>query len=800
MSNKLEYVDVIVPLSVNDTYQYAIEKSKKIQVGQRVVVQFGIKKQYTAIVVNVTNQKNKEFKIKNVISVLDKEPIITDKQIKFWKWISNYYIANIGDVMNAALPNSLKIASETKLSINNSFSSKLNDREEEIFNLISKKPNISIKQLKDNLTFKNYFSLLNQMISKEIIDVYEYIGNKYSEKLISKVILNNVDNNLISSLTEKQKKLLDFLNFNQEESVLVDLIHKSNMSRSIFKSLEKKNVIKIKKVSISRISNFSKKIIPTHELSFDQKVAFDEINENFKEKNVCLLHGVTSSGKTEIYIKLIEKELKAGKQVLYLLPEIALTIQIVRRLQNHFGDKVGVFHSNLNNSERVEVWNSIKNRFSILLGVRSSIFLPFTNLGLIIIDEEHDSSYKQQQPSPRYHARDSAIFLSSLHNSKVLLGSATPAIESYYNAKQGKFGFVELLKRYSDIKLPKIEPVDLKKGFLKKQMNGFFSKNLIDQISIQLKQKKQVILFQNKRGYSKVLSCDSCGQVVCCKYCSVSLTYHKSFNQLKCHYCGYVDTLDSSCKYCSSNSFTKKGFGTEQVVESLQEIFPDNNIVRMDHDTTRRKNAYEEIILDFQQQKIDILVGTQMIAKGFDFEKVSLVGIIDADSMLNYPDFRSHERAFQLLSQVSGRAGRKEKQGAVILQTYNPEHEIINFVKQHSYSKFYKLQISERKSFNYPPFSRLLFVNFRHTDHQVLDSVIEKFSSFLRESFKNRVLGPEYPLVSKVKNYYIKSIMLKIEADKSFSEAKSIISFLLKHMKSNKMLGGCVVHLDVDPN
>tara|TARA_B100001939_G_scaffold55338_1_gene44504 strand:- start:661 stop:3063 length:2403 start_codon:yes stop_codon:yes gene_type:complete len=800
MSNKLEYVDVIVPLSVNDTYQYAIEKSKKIQVGQRVVVQFGIKKQYTAIVVNVTNQKNKEFKIKNVISVLDKEPIITDKQIKFWKWISNYYIANIGDVMNAALPNSLKIASETKLSINNSFSSKLNDREEEIFNLISKKPNISIKQLKDNLTFKNYFSLLNQMISKEIIDVYEYIGNKYSEKLISKVILNKVDDNLLSSLTEKQKRLFDFLNSNQDESVLVDLIHKSNMSRSIFKSLEKKNVIKIKKVSISRISNFSKKIIPTHELSFDQKVAFDEINENFKEKNVCLLHGVTSSGKTEIYIKLIEKELKAGKQVLYLLPEIALTIQIVRRLQNHFGDKVGVFHSNLNNSERVEVWNSIKNRFSILLGVRSSIFLPFTNLGLIIIDEEHDSSYKQQQPSPRYHARDSAIFLSSLHNSKVLLGSATPAIESYYNAKQGKFGFVELLKRYSDIKLPKIEPVDLKKGFLKKQMNGFFSKNLIDQISIQLKQKKQVILFQNKRGYSKVLSCDSCGQVVCCKYCSVSLTYHKSFNQLKCHYCGYVDTLDSSCRYCSSNSFTKKGFGTEQVVESLQEIFPDYNIVRMDHDTTRRKNAYEEIILDFQQQKIDILVGTQMIAKGFDFEKVSLVGIIDADSMLNYPDFRSHERAFQLLSQVSGRAGRKEKQGAVILQTYNPEHEIINFVKQHSYSKFYRLQISERKSFKYPPFSRLIFVKFRHTDHKVLDSVTEKFSSFLRKSFKDRVLGPEYPLVSKVKNYYIKSIMLKIEADKSFSEAKSIISFLLKHIKSNKMLGGCVVHLDVDPN
>ena len=798
MSHTLEYIDVIVPLSVDGIYQYAIEKSEGIQIGQRVIVQFGIKKLYTAVVVNITNEKSEGFKIKKVVSVLDKESILETRHIKFWMWLSKYYIANIGDVMSAALPNSLKLASETRLKINDFISSKLDDQEQEVINAINQKPNISIKQLKEILSFSNYFSIINKLIDKEIISVHEFINKKFSEKLISQVILNKIDGKL--SLTSKQNELYEFLKLNKDHTVLSDLIKKSNISRAVFKSLEKKKVIGIKKVSISRITPFLHQTKPIHKLSNEQSDAYKSIKQNFREKDVCLLHGVTSSGKTEIYIKLIEKEIQKGKQVLYLLPEIALTIQIVRRLQKHFGDKVGVFHSNLNNSERVEVWKSISGNCSVLLGVRSSIFLPFRNLGLIIIDEEHDSSYKQQQPSPRYHARDAAIYLASLYNAKVLLGSATPAIESYYNAMQGKFGFVELLKRYSDIKLPKVEAVDLKKGFLKKEMTGFFSKKLIDEISIQLELNKQIILFQNKRGYSKVLSCDSCGLAVSCKYCSVSLTFHKSFNQLKCHYCGYVESLENNCKSCNSNSFTRKGFGTEHIVESLQEIFPDHKISRMDHDTTRRKNAYEEIILDFQQSNIDILVGTQMIAKGFDFDNVSLVGIIDADSMLNYPDFRSHERAFQLLSQVSGRAGRKEKQGKVVLQTYNPDHEILDYVKKHSFSKFYNLQISERKTFNYPPFSKLLIVRFRHTDHYVLDKVTNIFSTFLRDSFNDRVLGPEYPVISKVKNYFIKNIMLKIEVNKSYAEAKNIVSLLLSHMKSNKLLEGCVVQIDVDPN
>ncbi|MFL2572871.1 MAG: primosomal protein N' [Flavobacteriales bacterium] len=798
MSHSLEYIDVIVPLSVDGIYQYAIEKSEGIQIGQRVIVQFGIKKLYTAVVVNITNEKSEGFKIKKVVSVLDKESILETRHIKFWMWLSKYYIANIGDVMSAALPNSLKLASETRLKINDFISSKLDDKEQEVINAINHKPNISIKQIKEMLSFPNYFKIINKLIDKEIISVHEFINKKYSEKLISQVILNKIDGKL--SLTSKQNELYEFLKLNKDHTVLSDLIKKSNISKAVFKSLEKKKVIAIKKVSISRITPFLHQTKPIHKLSNEQSVAYKSIKQNFREKDVCLLHGVTSSGKTEIYIKLIEKEIQKGKQVLYLLPEIALTIQIVRRLQKHFGDKVGVFHSNLNNSERVEVWKSISGNCSVLLGVRSSIFLPFRNLGLIIIDEEHDSSYKQQQPSPRYHARDAAIYLASLYNAKVLLGSATPAIESYYNAMQGKFGFVELLKRYSDIKLPKIEAVDLKKGFLKKEMTGFFSKKLIDEISIQLELNKQIILFQNKRGYSKVLSCDSCGLAVSCKYCSVSLTFHKSFNQLKCHYCGYVESLENNCKSCNSNSFTRKGFGTEHIVESLQEIFPDHKISRMDHDTTRRKNAYEEIILDFQQSNIDILVGTQMIAKGFDFDNVSLVGIIDADSMLNYPDFRSHERAFQLLSQVSGRAGRKEKQGKVILQTYNPDHEILDYVTKHSFNKFYNLQISERKTFNYPPFSKLLIVRFRHTDHYILDKVTNIFSTFLRDSFNDRVLGPEYPVISKVKNYFIKNIMLKIEVNKSYAEAKKIVSLLLSHMKSNKLLEGCVVQIDVDPN
>ena len=813
MLNQLKYVDVILPLSVEGTFQYSLKDNIDILVGQRVIVQFGSRRLYTAIVVNISNKKNDRYKIKEIQSIINEPPIVNQFQINLWTWVSNYYMCCIGEVMNTALPSSLKLASESKLMLNpehnNNFSSFSKD-ESYALHLISKSRLLSLHDLNKQLDNKLSFSMINNLIKENVLFVHEHLNDKFKNRLISKVSLANINYKDLPKLTAKQEdllaKLFEFSKNNCNDFALAPLIKNTGFSRSIFKSLEKKSLIKINTEKQSRLNIQDVETYPIHKLSDAQELSFNSINKNFLKNDVCLLHGVTSSGKTEIYIKLIEQELKKGRQVLYLLPEIALTIQIIKRLKKHFGNLVGVSHSNLNNSERVEVWKSVNkdtmedDQFSIILGARSSLFLPFNNLGLIIIDEEHDSSYKQQQPSPRYHARDSAIYLATLHNAKVLLGSATPSMETYYNAKNDKYGFVELLTRYSDIKLPKINTIDIRKGYLKKEMQGFFSNNLINEISNQLKKNKQIILFQNRRGYAKVLSCNSCGEAVSCKYCSVSLTFHKLNNNLRCHYCGYIESIPKLCGNCESINFHNKGFGTEQIVEALSVIFPDFIIKRMDYDTTRKKNAYQDIIQDFQQLKINILVGTQMIAKGFDFENVSLVGIIDADNMLNFPDFRSHERAFQLMSQVSGRAGRKGNQGIVFLQTYNPDQEIINHIKSHSFSKFYNVQLSERSLFNYPPFSRLIIIRFKHTDHFVVDSVSEVFATLMKESFKNRILGPEYPIVSKVRNYFIKNVLLKVELGKSFSKAKEIISAILNHMKENKILNRCVVQVDIDPN
>ena len=813
MLKQLKYVDVILPLSVEGTFQYSVEDNIDIIVGQRVIVQFGSRKLYTAIVIKISNKKNNRYKIKEIQSIINEPPIVNQFQINLWLWISKYYMCCIGEVMNTALPSSLKLASESKLmlspELNNNFSSFSEDISS-VLNLISKSRLLSIHDLNKQLENKLSFSIINSLIKENVLIVHEHLNDKYKSRLIAKVSLTNNNFKDIHKLTPKQEFLLDklfeFSKNNYNDFTLASLIKNTGFSRSIFKSLENKSLIKINYEKQSRLNIQDVKTYPIHKLSDAQELSFNSINKKFLNNDVCLLHGVTSSGKTEIYIKLIEQELKKGRQVLYLLPEIALTIQIIKRLKKHFGNLVGISHSNLNNSERDEVWKSVNkdiledDQFSIILGARSSLFLPFNNLGLIIIDEEHDSSYKQQQPSPRYHARDSAIYLATLHNAKVLLGSATPSMETYYNAKNDKYGFVELLTRYSDIKLPKINTIDIRKGYLKKEMQGFFSNNLINEISNQLKKDKQIILFQNRRGYAKVLSCNSCGESVSCKYCSVSLTFHKLNNNLRCHYCGYIESIPELCGNCESINFHNKGFGTEQIAEALSVIFPDSIIKRMDYDTTRKKNAYQDIIQDFQQLKINILVGTQMIAKGFDFENVSLVGIIDADNMLNFPDFRSHERAFQLMSQVSGRAGRKGNQGIVVLQTYNPDQEIINHVKSHSFSKFYNVQLSERSLFNYPPFSRLIIIRFKHTDHFIVDSVSEVFATLMKESFKNRILGPEYPIVSKVRNYFIKNVLLKVELGKSFSKAKEIISAILLYMKENKILNRCIVQIDIDPN
>ena len=811
MSSDLKYIDVILPLPVKGVFQYSYKSDIELEVGQRVIVQFGLKKLYTAIVFKKYENKTVDFKVKPIDSFINEQPLVNTRQLLFWDWVSKYYLCSIGDVMNAALPSSLKLASESKFLISPEFDgdvSLFENLELEIINLFVKSSEISLSNLTKKINKTIPYSVVNNLVRKEILISYEDINEKYKEKLIAFINLNNNVNWQKIKLSQKQNLLFenikDLFSIETEKKWSISQLSKKlGYSRAIFNALIAKKVINVKTEPISRLLKFNKDDFLEKKLSSTQEKAFKKINHIFKEKDVCLLHGVTSSGKTEVYIKLIEEQIKIGKQVLYLLPEIALTIQIITRLQQKFGSKVNVFHSNLNSSKRVEIWKSIQqdnnNGVSIILGARSSLFLPFSNLGLIVIDEEHDTSFKQQQPSPRYNARDGAIYLSSLHKAKVLLGSATPCIESYYNALKNKYGFVELLTRYSDIKLPKIKLIDIRKAGLKKEMKGVFSNVLISSISNAINNHNQVILFQNRRGFSRVISCNTCSETISCKNCSVSLTFHKFSNKLKCHYCGYNEDFPKKCKSCNNNSFSNKSFGTEQVADDLSNIFPNIIVKRMDYDTTRKRDAYKNLIYDFQQKKIDVLVGTQMIAKGLDFDNVSLVGILDADNILNFPDFRSHEFAFQLLTQVSGRSGRKEKQGEVILQTYNTEQELIKYVRNYDYLNFFKNQISERELFNYPPFSRIISITLKHRNDSQLNFFSDEFVFYLKKSFGNRVLGPEYPAISKIRNYYLKNILLKIETGKSLEKAKQIIQFVEENLRNQKRLNGCLIIIDVDP-
>ena len=811
MSSDLKYIDVILPLPVKGVFQYSYKSDIELEVGQRVIVQFGLKKLYTAIVFKKYENKTVDFKVKPIDSFINEKPLVNTKQLLFWDWVSKYYLCSIGDVMNAALPSSLKLASESKFLISPEFDgdvSLFENLELEIINLFVKSSEISLSNLTKKINKTIPYSVVNNLVRKEILISYEDINEKYKEKLIAFINLNNNVNWQKIKLSQKQnllfENLKDLFSIETEKKWSISQLSKKlGYSRAIFNALIAKKVINVKTEPISRLLKFNKDDFLEKKLSSTQEKVFKKINHIFKEKDVCLLHGVTSSGKTEVYIKLIEEQIKIGKQVLYLLPEIALTIQIITRLQQKFGSKVNVFHSNLNSSKRVEIWKSIQqdnnNGVSIILGARSSLFLPFSNLGLIVIDEEHDTSFKQQQPSPRYNARDGAIYLSSLHKAKVLLGSATPCIESYYNALKNKYGFVELLTRYSDIKLPKIKLIDIRKAGLKKEMKGVFSNVLISSISNAINNHNQVILFQNRRGFSRVISCNTCSETISCKNCSVSLTFHKFSNKLKCHYCGYNEDFPKKCKSCNNNSFSNKSFGTEQVADDLSNIFPNIIVKRMDYDTTRKRDAYKNLIYDFQQKKIDVLVGTQMIAKGLDFDNVSLVGILDADNILNFPDFRSHEFAFQLLTQVSGRSGRKEKQGEVILQTYNTEQELIKYVRNYDYLNFFKNQISERELFNYPPFSRIISITLKHRNDSQLNFFSDEFVFYLKKSFGNRVLGPEYPAISKIRNYYLKNILLKIEIGKSLEKAKQIIQFVEENLRNQKRLNGCLIIIDVDP-
>lgn len=818
------FVNVLLPLPVPGyfTYRVPFELNESIAIGKRVVVQFGKKKVYTALIHSVS-EIAPAVETKYILGVLDMYPVVNDIQFRLWEWIASYYCCTVGEVMNAALPAALKLASESKIRIipGVEISTKLlSEKEYNLLTALKENGALTITDASRFADLVKIIPLIHNLIGKGYIITEEEIRERFTPKMLSYIKLTDIYlkedqlKQLYDKLERKAPKQLDILiEYIQLSKIMsdqpVEVSRKELFSRienapAIFKTLEKKGIFEEYDKEISRLTyRQATHKIESIVLTEEQVHSMAEISDSFVTKNVTLLHGVTSSGKTEIYIKLIRQMLDEGKQVLYLLPEIALTSQIVNRLQKYFGNEVGVYHSKYNENERVEIWQHVAgsgiNSFNLLLGARSALFLPFNNLGLIIIDEEHDSSYKQYDPAPRYNARDTAIFLASLHGAKVLLGSATPAIESFYNASLGKYGLSTLSGRYGGLLLPEIKLVNLKSEYRNKKMQSIFSSVLINEVEKVLAAKEQVILFQNRRGFSLHLDCDNCNWIPHCVQCDVSLVYHKKQNQLRCHYCGYTTRIPEKCPDCGHTHLVMKGFGTEKIEEELSLIIPQARIARMDLDSTRSRFAHQKLITAFEERKIDILVGTQMVTKGLDFDHVSLVGILNADSLLSYPDFRAFERGFQLMAQVSGRAGRKHKQGKVLIQAYSPSHPILDMVFQHNYKAMYHSQIIERERFNYPPFCRIVQLTLRHVNADLINKAADELAKKLRKLFGNRVLGPEYPLVSRIRNQYLKNILLKFEKGISLPDAKAEIKDAIVKLNSNADYKAIRVVIDVDP-
>mgnify|MGYP005987360809 FL=1 len=783
------FIDVILPIPIQKTFTYSVTQFEYefLKKGMRVAVSFGKTKMYTGLVFNLHQIPPETYDAKEILQILDNKPIVTEHQLKHWEWISTYYMCGLGDVYRAALPSAFLLESETIIFKNESFDNKyiLNDEEFLIYEALQHQSQLTIHQVVDILGKKKVLPIINELIQKSTVYIKEEIYEQYKPKLIKYVRLSNNYNsenslellmNELSRATKQREVIMTFfqLSASKKPIKVKDLEKVSGASSSIIKALEVKGVLEFYFIKTDRIS-YKGETSALKKLNNYQKQALKEIKISFTTKDVILLHGITSSGKTEVYTKLIQETLDSGKQALFLLPEIALTTQIISRLQNYFGNQISVFHSKYSMNERVEVWNNVlenKPKAQIILGARSSIFLPFNNLGLVVVDEEHETSYKQFEPSPRYNARDAAIVLSHLHQGKILLGSATPSLETYFNASENKYGLVELNRRFGDVKLPKIELIDIKEKQRKREMTGHFSDTLLKQIQEELEENKQIILFQNRRGFSPIVDCSTCGVSPQCPNCDVSLTFHKFTHELKCHYCNYLRAMPNSCGACGSNNLSTKGFGTEQIELELKKIFPDYSIGRMDLDTTRGKYGYQKIIGAFEAKEIDILVGTQMLSKGLDFENVSLVGILNADMMLNFPDFRAHERAFQLMVQVSGRAGRSKKQGKVMIQTYNPYHQILQQVSITDYTTMYKEQMQDRWQYHYPPYYRLIKITLKHKDYQKTETGVNWLVRALQNVFGENVLGPSSPAVSRIRNQYIKNVMIKIPPKQSIVKTK----------------------------
>lgn len=812
------YVDVILPIPIKNTFTYHFPKSllDYIDIGMRVTVPFGKSKIHTGIVLRI-HDKAPEYDTKEIDQILDETPIINKHQLKHWFWLADYYMCALGEVVRAALPSAFLLESETLISLKNNFlenEASLTDEEYLIIEALQRQSSLRVEEVQSIIDKKNVVKLIQALLAKEYIDVQEEVFEQYIPKKKSYVRLAKeyeTENSLNSLLEElstratKQRDLLMNLFLLQAQTKKTinpkQLLKSANASSGVLKALIDKGVIEKYELQEDR-HNFEGETTAISKLTTAQEEAYIAINKNFKEKTVCLLHGVTSSGKTEVYIKCIEDVLKKGKQVLYLVPEIALTTQLIGRLRKHFGPQLSVYHSRYSVHERIEVWNNLqagKEKAQIVIGARSSIFLPFNNLGLLLVDEEHEASYKQHNPAPRYHGRDAAIVLGMQHKANVLLGSATPSIETYTNCKAGKYGLVELMERYRNVPMPKIQYINLKEAYKKKQMKGRFSQRLLDAIKHTLEQGEQVILFQNRRGFSPVVECTTCGVSPQCPNCDVSLTYHEYRKQLRCHYCGYSMAMLVSCMACGNETLDYKGFGTQQIEKEISQYFPDYRIQRMDQDTTRRKHAYEKIIERMTLRKIDILVGTQMLAKGLDFSNIGLVGVLQADNLLNFPDFRAHERSFQLLQQVAGRAGRGNKQGDVLIQTYDPLQTTLQVLRDNDYKQMYANEIVERRDFKYPPFVKLIQITLRDRNYQKMRQAANWYAKAMRVPFSRQVLGPEDPAIGRIRNQYITHIMLKIPHNHSVKQTKQNLQRIHNQFSAIKEFRSVRVIIDVDP-
>ncbi len=820
------YAEVILPLPIYSTFTYSVptEMEPFLSVGSRILVQFGRKKFYTAIVSNLTPFGPRDVEVKPMTAVLDSTPIVRFPQLKLWEWVSSYYLCSPGEVMRAALPAGLKPESETIVSLNADFEApeglKLTEKMEAVITQLQTGKKNRISELESILNLPNLTPTVNKMLELGIIELHERVQEKYKPKKLTLVELNiergdsaalHRAMDALSRSANQQRALIAWLDLSgwlrhDPEVKPVEketLLAKAGISAAILKALVDKGIFRIEKKSINRFTIASAPLreITLPQLTEAQTRTERAIVDSFQEKDVVLLRGVTGSGKTEIYTHIIKRVLEKGEQTLFLVPEIALTTQLTDRLRKIFGDRLLVYHSKFSDNERTDIYKRLltTNEPLVILGARSAVFLPFAKLGLVIVDEEHEASYKQYDPAPRYNARDTAIVLASMHGAKTLLGSGTPSIETYFKAQNGKYGLVELIERYSGAQLPVVEIVDMRAQRKEKLNFGILSKNLKLATDKTLADGNQALFFQNRRGFAPVVICQTCGWTPKCRNCDVSLVYHKNTGMLRCHYCGYAEMLPKLCPACEENRIGIYGYGTERIAEDIQERFPQAKVTRMDLDSTRNKDAYQDIIESVSSGKTDILVGTQMITKGLDFEKVKTVGIISADTLLNFPDFRSNERAFNMMEQVAGRAGRKGERGSVFIQSSQADNPVLEYVKNHDYLGFYRSELESRHRLGYPPFTRIINVYIRNKDSEMCDRAARELAGALRQSLGNRVLGPEKPFIARISNQYIQSIMLKIEVEASMTKAKAFLRAIYESLAASPAIKTSTIYYDVDP-